>query len=254
MRASRHHVSSGARPILKKIGKPSALAVSLADMKQHLRVDGGDDDLYISGLIKAAQTYCEDYCRISITHQRWSYTIDTLEHDFIELPRRPLVQAEATVAVGDVVLYVEGQRPNPNWLSLSAGDYLVIAPKQRVTGDSHAEVLPSPLLKVSEYDANGDLVNANWQPDGMHFKSWDGNPPLISLLDYPIMEENYSVTIEFTAGFAVDDKEVPEGLKVAIKMLVGNWFLNREANASVGGPLAFGVDMILREFDSGDYR
>jgi hypothetical protein len=52
----------------------------------------------------------------------------------------------------------------------------------------------------------------------------------------------------------VDDREVPEGLKVAIKMLVGNWFLNREANASVGGPLAFGVDMILREFDSGDYR
>ena len=254
MRASRHHVSSGARPILKKIGKPSALAVSLADMKHHLRVDGGDDDLYITGLIKAAQTYCEDHCRISITNQRWSYTIDTLEHDFIELPRRPLVQAEATVSVGDVVLYVEGQRPNPNWLSLSAGDYLVIAPKQRVTGDSQGEMMSSPLLKVIEYDANGDLVNANWQPDGLHFRSWDGNPPLISLLDYPVMEENYSVTIEFTAGYGIDHKTTPEGLAVAIKMLVGNWFLTREANAGIGGPVAFGVDMLLREFDAGEYR
>jgi hypothetical protein len=242
------------RPIIQRIGKPSAPAVSLEDMKHHLRVDGGDDDLYIAGLTKAAQTYCEDHCRISITHQRWRVRFDHLpDTTYLELPRRPLVLASGGTAAGDVVLYVNGQRPTADWLSVSSGNYLIIAPRRHVSGDT-GEEQPSPVLTVTEYDDQGEIVETAWNPTDHHFKSWDANPPLISLESSPPMAGSYGLTVEFTAGYGPDHKTTPEGLAVAIKMLVGNWFLTREANAGIGGPVAFGCDMLLREFDAGEYR
>jgi hypothetical protein len=107
---------------------------------------------------------------------------------------------------------------------------------------------------VTEYDDHGEIVETAWNPTDHHFRSWDANPPLISLLTPPPMAGSYGLTVEFSAGYGPDHKTTPEGLAVAIKMLVGNWYLTREANAGIGGPVAFGCDMLLREFDAGDYR
>lgn len=246
---------TGGRLVLRRIGS-NALAVSLADMKHHLRVDTGDDDVYIAGLIRAAQRYCEDHCRISITHQRWEYRVTAIPEDgLIELPVRPLVIESAGVLSGDVVLFVGGMRPHADWLMLSSSEYLILVPHRGgVPGEVAKDASPVVSFKTTD-ETTGKLTLERWDVGKNHYECWDANPPMLSFIDWPEADESaLPITIEFVAGFSETDKDVPDGLKVAIKMLVANWYLTREANGGVGGPVAFGVDMLLREFDSGDYR
>ena len=41
------------------------MIVTLAEVKTHLRIEHNEEDSYIEGLIKQAQTEAEDYCRVS---------------------------------------------------------------------------------------------------------------------------------------------------------------------------------------------
>ena len=57
-----------------------------------------------------------------------------------------------------------------------------------------------------------------------------------------------SVEVEFVAGFG-DASAVPEAIKQAIKLLIGHWYVNREA-VSMGqsNEIPVGVDLLLRPF------
>lgn len=76
---------------LKVITPPAAEPVTLDEAKDHLRVDGTDDDTSITAMIKAAREYCEGY-------QNRVYITQTLElaldgwpcGNEIELSRPPL--------------------------------------------------------------------------------------------------------------------------------------------------------------------
>lgn len=65
--------------------------VSLADMKEHLRVTSSDDDDYISGLISAARNYIETITGRSLLEQTWLATFDYTEWSCLYLPRPPLI-------------------------------------------------------------------------------------------------------------------------------------------------------------------
>lgn len=62
---------------LKLVTAPATEPVSLDLAKQHLRVDGDDDDLLIGAYIVAARQFCESYTNRVFFNQTWQLTLDS---------------------------------------------------------------------------------------------------------------------------------------------------------------------------------
>lgn len=87
---------------LKTLTQPAVEPVTLAEAKQHCRVDTSTDDAYISALITAAREYCEKYCDETFVHTQYRMTLDSFRGE-IELPRPPMASSGTCTAV--VVTY-----------------------------------------------------------------------------------------------------------------------------------------------------
>ena len=71
---------------------PAAEPVTLAEAKAHLRVTHGDDDIYISTLIKTARQSIEAQTGLGLVSQGWSVFLDDWpEQGVIELPLAPVL-------------------------------------------------------------------------------------------------------------------------------------------------------------------
>ena len=81
---------------------PAVEPVTLSEAKAHLRVDTADDDTYITGLIRAAREWVEEYLDRTLVHTQWVMRFDRFPtdgtHD-IELPRPPMVASGTATAV-----------------------------------------------------------------------------------------------------------------------------------------------------------
>lgn len=44
------------------------MIVTVDEVKKHLRIDYGEEDTYLEGLIKQAQAVAEDYCRVQFSN------------------------------------------------------------------------------------------------------------------------------------------------------------------------------------------
>ena len=74
---------------LKLITAASALAVSLAEAKLHLRVDAADEDALITTFITVATEMAEQQTGRAIMPQTWELTLDAFPEAF-ELTRAPV--------------------------------------------------------------------------------------------------------------------------------------------------------------------
>lgn len=74
---------------LKLITSPTALPVSLAEAKLHLRVDSTDEDTLITAYIWAAAQACEQQTGRALTSQTWELTLDAFPEAF-KLARVPV--------------------------------------------------------------------------------------------------------------------------------------------------------------------
>ncbi len=62
----------------------------------------------------------------------------------------------------------------------------------------------------------------------------------------PVLYVPQSVRIHFRAGYSVDGSKVPEAIKTAMKILIANWYENREAaQPGVYTKLPHHVEMLL---------
>lgn len=75
---------------LRLITPAAELAVSLAEAKLHLRVDGTDEDALITALIHAAAETAEQITGRAVMPQTWELTLDAFP-DALELTRVPAV-------------------------------------------------------------------------------------------------------------------------------------------------------------------
>lgn len=76
---------------LKICTQPAMETISLTDAKQHLRVDGDDDDVLILSYIKAARIYCEGYQNRAYCTQTWELWLDSFPRtNILEIPLPPL--------------------------------------------------------------------------------------------------------------------------------------------------------------------
>lgn len=85
---------------LKLITAPAAEPVTLAEAKAHLRVDGTDDDVYITALIGAARQGAEHITERALMAQTWELALDAFEAD-IHLPRPPLASITSITYLND---------------------------------------------------------------------------------------------------------------------------------------------------------
>lgn len=93
---------------LTRTTPPAVEPVTLADAKQHLRVDTDADDSYIVGLIAAAREWCEAYLDRTLIHTQWTMRLENFPADEIELPRPPMATAAGFTDVSVVHTLSDG--------------------------------------------------------------------------------------------------------------------------------------------------
>lgn len=100
---------------LRVITGPTSEPVSIAEVRQHCRIDATDDDAGIARRILAARTYVEQVTERAIPVQTLEITMDDFPVGTIELPRAPVASvtsikytdangAQQTVSASDYVL------------------------------------------------------------------------------------------------------------------------------------------------------
>lgn len=71
---------------LQLVTPPAGEPVSLAEAKQHLRVDGDDDDLLIGSLIAAARQAAETQTGRQLITARWKLVLDAFPGPLMQSP------------------------------------------------------------------------------------------------------------------------------------------------------------------------
>lgn len=182
--------------MLITITEPTGLAVTVKEAKDHLRVSGHYDDVYIAGLVGAA---------IKSVEQRTGFKLFTQIVEF------------------------------------------------QLDGFTRARTIKIPCGHVTAIDSikYDDTDDAEQTFDAANYWAALGSSPArvtYKANAWPSTESGKpaSVRIRMTAGWA-DRHDIPDHFKIAIKLLVGNWYENREEAVigTIATTLPEGVDAIL---------
>ena len=200
---------------LQLVTPPAGEPVSLAEAKQHLRVDGGDDDLLIGSLITAARQAAETKTGRQLITARWKLVLDAFPGPSLmqsvngasfSLPGHAILLAKCPV---QAVVSIEYMDMNGATQVMPAGDYVL-------------DVACEPARITPVFG-----------------KTWP-----------PTLPQMGAVSVTFNAGYGAASA-VPEGLKSWIKLRVGSLYGHREEMSVLSrgriDPLPF-VDGLLDGF------
>jgi len=171
---------------------PSVEPVSLAEATAHLRVDFQDDDAYIRALIVAAREQCELRTRAAFIAQTHILNLDHFPGAVLE---------EALIFGGDPIYL-----PRSPVLSVTSVQY--------VDDQGTLTVLPTAAYQTDIYSHTPRIKPA-------YGYTWPTTRAGVA----------NAVTVTYQAGYGPDPDDVPEGIRQAIKILVGTWYENRESVA-----------------------
>jgi uncharacterized phiE125 gp8 family phage protein len=215
---------------LSQLSAPTEEPVTVAEMRQHLRHSDETDTLeikLISGLIKAARRYVEDRTGLQLMTATWLAAYDRFPR-YSQLGG--LQYASETLWSQRVPQTELSGRYWPDRASFR----LPRPPLQGVASIVYVAGISGNTLVV---DPATYLVDTSTMPGRIA-------PTPGSI--WPIVKQQLgAVQITFTSGFGTRD-QVPETLKLVIRLLVGHWYETREA--VVAGNLAkapFAVDTLL---------
>jgi uncharacterized phiE125 gp8 family phage protein len=117
---------------------PQAEPVSLAEAKQHLRLDHEGEDALIEGLIRAAREEVEASCGLALLAQDWRLTLDRLPRSgIVSIRRHPVVEILSVTVYG-----ADGEA------SLVQPDVLTLDAASRPARLQFAEI-PSPRVAMN---------------------------------------------------------------------------------------------------------
>ncbi len=199
---------------LQLVTPPAGEPVSLAEAKQHLRVDGGDDDLLIGSLITAARQAAETKTGRQLITARWKLLLDAFPG--------PLMQSASGASFslpGHAIL-------------------LAKCPVQSVVSIEYLDMNgTTQVMPASDYVLDAACEPARLTP--AFGKTWP-----------PTLPQMGAVSVTFDAGYGTASA-VPEGLKSWIKLRVGSLYGHREEMSVLSrgriDPLPF-VDGLLDGF------
>jgi len=163
---------------------PADEPVTVAEAKEHCRVDVTTDDATIQGFIETAREVVEVAMRQALVTQTWDLYLDSFPGtDYLELPLPPLQS----------VTYVK--------YTTKAG-------------------------VLTTFDSASYMVDTYSQPGRIRLKdtySWPSDE----------LQIVNGVNVRFVCGYG-EGVDVPRKLRLAILLLVGHWYENREAVATSG--------------------
>lgn len=177
--------------------------ITVDEAKLHLRVDGADDDKFIGSLITAARERAELITGRSLIKSSWTYSLDAFPcgiSDSYPAPARTtsdkLVSAWANWQVIEL--------PRAPLVSVDFVSYVADASGLYATLDQSRYAVD----KSSEPARLFPVVNSYWPTS----QAVPG-----------------AVQIGFTAGYDA----VPQSIRVAMLLMIGNWYAQREDVADI---------------------
>ena len=176
---------------LQLVTPPAGEPVSLAEAKQHLRVDCDDDVLLIGSLIAAARQAAETQTGRQLITARWKLVLDAFPG--------PLMQSAPGASFG------------------LPGHAVLLAkcPVQSVVSIEYLDMNgTNQVMPASDYVLDAACEPARITP--VFGKTWP-----------PTLPQMGAVSVTFDAGYGAASA-VPEGLKSWIKLRVGSLYGHRE--------------------------
>lgn len=183
--------SRTARAALKLISPPEDMPITLEEAKAHLRVDHSEDDKKISQFIAAATGHVDGkygYLQRALEPQTWELSYDEFPCGAIEMPLPPLISVES-------IKYID---ENGDEQTIDAANYFV-----------DIDSVPGWVVRASSFSWPSVMCTAN------------------------------AVRVRFICGFERAEPDsgqsegqvgtsVPEAIRIAIMMMIGDWYENRE--------------------------
>lgn len=180
---------------LVQTSAPATEPVTLAEAKNHLRVDADltQDDALITLLIGAARRYAEMYCNRSFITQQWRLVLDSFPGPSMygvpfgvtySLPGHAVLLERGNVQSVDSVVYTamdgtEATMPATDWVADLSGGLARLTPK-------FGKIWPIPLPQIG------------------------------------------AVKVNYTAGYGSSATDVPEGIRQWILLRLNTLYENRE--------------------------
>lgn len=103
------------------------------------------------------------------------------------------------------------------------GDYLTLRHQPITVGD------PTPTLTVEYIDVDGNEIEYEGRVIRDQRYPWMIYPEIGG--EFPELGTNGTITVTYTAGYA-NAAAVPQALKQAMLLLIGNWYSQRNANSA----------------------
>jgi hypothetical protein len=190
----------------KLITGPTVEPVSLAEAKQHARIEYPDDDDLVAGLITAARLVCENEIARAFIAQTWETYLDAWP--FPAQPLGPMYFGSAYIpqVLGyPYTPYTMMQVDNPDLISVESIQYL----------DVHGNI---QTLDPSQY-----LIQTG--APGRMYPAYGVTWPSVRCVPG-------AITIRYQAGYGPLPSDVPANAQLAIKMMVAELYEQREMTAT----------------------
>lgn len=200
---------------LKVATQPAVEPVTLAEAKQHLRVDISDDDTYIGALITAARQWVEEYVDRALVSQQLTMRLDSFPYEF-ELPRPPMASSGTLTAT--TITYT-------------------LDPGGSGTATLTTTTLSASTYRVDREDTPGRIRT-------VYGGTWPSH-----------LSDPNAVAVTWWAGYGAEGSNVPAAIRHAMLMLIGHFYERRLAADSVPATeVPFGVKALLDSQKWGSYR
>lgn len=212
---------------LRLISPPAAEPVTLALAKQHCQVSITDDDALMTMYISAARQYCERYLDRSIFNQTWQLTLD-------QFP---------TYAMGGTYLRRGNSNNSPLWTMYFEG-VTIRLPKPSL-------VSVTSITYLDQYNQAQTLSPSTYYVD-LSSEPARITPAAGTAWPYLNLYVPGSIAITYVAGSFGDGVEMntcPQTIAMAILLLVGHWYANRESTTQANlKSIPFGVNELLDQY------
>jgi len=211
----------------KLITPPAVEPISLAEAKQHARIEYPDDDDLVANLITAARLVCEKEIRRAFISQTWetyldhwpwpSYYPGAMYHGSSYIPQTMSYPYTPLAMI---------QVDNPNLISVASISYVDTSGATQTLDPSAYQVEPG---------APGRIHPAYGQ-------TW----PSVRCIPG-------AITVNYLAGYGPAATDVPECVRTAIKMMVAELYEQREMTAAQAYQANPIFECLLSPADWGSY-